>query len=291
MTEILIGIIIYLRKKLRIKAMIIGNKSFKDNRTYILGILNITPDSFYDGARYNSVDAALLKTEKMIEDGADIIDVGGESTRPGYEKISSDEEISRVMPILLAIKKRFDVPVSVDTYKSSVARSVLSMGADMINDIWGLKYDSEMSRLIKSHDASVCIMHNREEIKYNSFFEDVISDLEESIKIAHLAGISDEKIILDPGVGFAKSYEQNLEVLNNLEKILNLGLPVLLGASRKTVIGTTLGLPVEERLEGTLATTAIAVMKGCSFVRVHDVKENKRVIDMTERILYGTNKN
>jgi len=271
--------------------MIIGNREFFDKRTYIMGILNVTPDSFSDGGKHNQIDFALSQTEKMINEGADVIDVGGESTRPGYTKISDYEEIQRIIPVIKEIKKRFDVPLSVDTYKSEVARAALESGADMINDIWGLKYDSDMAKIIKAYNASCCLMHNRGNANYTSFVDDVIADLQESIDIAYSAGIEANKILVDPGVGFAKSYEQNLEITNNLEKLGILGMPVLLGASRKSMIGLALGLPVEERLEGTLSTTAIAVMKGCRFVRVHDIKENKRVITMTERILYGTDKN
>ena len=271
--------------------MIIGNRNFSDNRTYIMGILNVTPDSFSDGGRHNTLTNALLHTEKMIEEGADVIDVGGESTRPGYVRICDDEEIRRVVPIIEEIKKRFDVAISVDTYKSTVAKAAIESGADLINDIWGLKYDSNMAKVIKDYNASCCLMHNRNNMDYNSFIDDVIADIKESLDIAYSSGIPKNKILIDPGVGFAKSYEQNLEVVNNLHRLHSLGVPVLLGTSRKSVIGLALDLPADERLEGTLATTVFAVMKGCRFVRVHDVKENKRVITMTERILYGTNQN
>lgn len=264
--------------------MIIGNKEFK-NHTYIMGILNVTPDSFSDGGKYNNIDNALKHAEQLIKDGADIIDVGGESTRPGYVQISDDEEIERVVPIIEKIKSNFDVPVSVDTYKSAVAKSAISAGADLINDIWGLKYDEKMADIIAQSKTACCLMHNRKNTEYNDFVNDVANDLKETLDIAFGAGIDREKIMLDPGVGFAKSYEQNLSIINNLNRISGLGYPILLGTSRKSVIGLTLDLPSDKRLEGTIATSVMAVMKKCLFVRVHDVLENKRAITMTEAII------
>ena len=266
--------------------MIIGTKEFDvKNRTYIMGILNVTPDSFSDGGKYNQFDNALKHVEKMIIDGADIIDVGGESTKPGYQKISDNEEIERVAPVIEAIRKDFDIPISLDTYKSQVALEGIKAGADLINDIWGLKYDDKMASVIAQTNVSCCLMHNRKTIDYKNFMKDVAMDLHESIDIAQKAGISKDKIIIDPGVGFAKTYEMNLEVIRNLEQLQMFGLPILLGTSRKSVIGLTLNLPASQRLEGTLSTTVIAVIKRCSFVRVHDVLENSRVIKMTEAIL------
>ena len=266
--------------------MKIGNKTFERNgKTYIMGILNVTPDSFSDGGNYNQIEQAMKHVKEMIEDGADIIDVGGESTRPNHTKISEEEEIKRVVPIIRAIKETYDIPISVDTYKSKVAKEALLAGADLVNDIWGLKYDGTMADVIKEADAAVCIMHNRKEINYKDFLSDVISDLEESISIAKEAGISEEKIMIDPGVGFAKTLEMNLSCVNHLEEFHKLNYPILLGTSRKSMIGLTLDLPVTKREEGTLATTVMAVMKGCQFVRVHDVEKNKRAIRMTEAIL------
>jgi len=266
--------------------MIIGTKEFDvKNRTYIMGILNVTPDSFSDGGKYNQFNNALRHVENMIIDGADIIDVGGESTKPGYQKISDDEEIERIAPIIQSIKKNFDIPISLDTYKSQVALEGIKAGADLINDIWGLKYDDKMASVIAHTNVACCLMHNRETIDYKNFMKDVTMDLNESINIAQKAGISKDKIIIDPGVGFAKTYEMNLEVIRKLEQLHMFGLPILLGASRKSVIGLTLNLPANQRLEGTLSTTVIAVIKRCSFVRVHDVLENSRVIKMTEAIL------
>lgn len=264
--------------------MIIGNKEFKD-RTYVMGILNVTPDSFSDGGTHNTIDTALKHTEKMINEGADIIDVGGESTRPGYTMISDDEEISRVAPVIEKLKANFDIPISIDTYKSAVAEAAAQAGADLINDIWGFKYDEKIAEVTANHNLACCLMHNRKEANYNNYIEDVINDLKESINIAQKYGVDKNKIVLDPGVGFAKSYEQNLEIINKLEALDVLGYPVLLGTSRKSVIALTLNLPVNERVEGTIATSVIAVMKNSLFVRVHDVKENKRAILMTEKIL------
>lgn len=266
--------------------MKIGNRDFDvDNKTYIMGILNVTPDSFSDGGRFNEVDSALFHVEEMVRDGADIIDIGGESTRPGYTVISVEEEIERVVPVIERVTAEFDVPVSVDTYKSKVADAALKAGAHLVNDIWGLKKDPDMAHVIARSDAVCCLMHNRQNADYSDFVNDAIVDLRESVKLAETAGISPEKIILDPGVGFAKSYEQNLEIIRNVELLKKLGFPVLLATSRKSVIGLTLDLPSDQRLEGTLATTVMGVMKGCSFVRVHDIKENKRAILMTEAIL------
>lgn len=265
--------------------MIIGSKSFDENRTHIMGILNITPDSFSDGGRYNSIDAALFRTEEMIRDGAEVIDAGGESTRPGYTRISDEEEISRVVPVIRAIKSHFDIPVSADTYKSAVARAALDAGADLLNDIWGFKYDRGCADAAKEYGAAVCLMHNREKAVYDDFLNDVKNDLRESVEIALSAGIANDRIILDPGVGFAKTLEQNLYITNRLDAIAELGYPVLLGASRKSMIGLTLDLPKDERVEGTIASSVIACARGAMFVRVHDVKENARAIKMAEAIL------
>lgn len=264
--------------------MIIGNRIFKDH-TYIMGILNLTPDSFSDGGKFNSTDTALKHVEKMILEGADIIDVGGESTRPGYKKISDSEETERVCSIIEKIKSCFDIPVSIDTYKHTVAENAIKSGADLINDIYGFRYNNgKMAQTAVKYNKPACLMHNRDNTDYKDFLSDVTEDLRESIRIAKNAGLSDDMIILDPGIGFAKSLQQNLLLTNNLEALHTLGFPLLYGASRKSMIGLSLDLPVSERLEGTLATTVLAVLKNCLFVRVHDIKENKRVIMMTEKI-------
>lgn len=266
--------------------MIIGNKEFDTlHKCYIMGILNVTPDSFSDGGKYNSLDAALFHAEEMLKEGADIIDIGGESTRPGHQVIPDEEEIARVTPVIEAVKSRFDVPVSIDTYKGNVTEAALQAGADLVNDIWGFKHDSRVAELTAKYDAACCLMHNRHEAVYGNYLEDVLSDLTECVHIAKEAGVAEDKIILDPGVGFGKTYEMNLEIVKHLEILHRLGYPVLLGTSRKSMIGLTLDLPADDRVEGTLATTVMGVMKGCAFVRVHDIKENARVIRMTEAIL------
>lgn len=266
--------------------MQIGNREFdlKQN-TYVMGILNVTPDSFSDGGKWNQPDSALSHVEEMIRHGAAIIDVGGESTRPGYLQISDEEEIERILPVIASIKKHFDIPVSVDTYKSRVAKAAIAEGADMVNDIWGLKYDAKMAEVIAETKVACCLMHNRTDMEYKDFMQDMIKDLKETIKIAQDAGIKEDKIILDPGVGFAKTYEQNLTAIHQVEKLKELGYPILLGTSRKSVIGLTLDLEKGEREEGTMVTTVFGVQKGCAFVRVHDVKANERAIRMTRAIM------
>ncbi len=265
--------------------MKIGNRQFDTkNHTYVMGILNVTPDSFSDGGKYAARDKALYRVENMLRQGVDIVDVGGESTRPGYEPIAAEEETDRVTPVIESIKERFDVPVSLDTYKSAVALAGIRAGADMINDIWGLKQDPFMARVIADAEIPCCLMHNREHTEYQDLWEEILTDLSESLTLAEKVGIVKERIILDPGVGFGKNYEQNLEVLRHLEKLKELGYPVLLGCSRKSVIGRTLDLPVEERLEGTLVTTALAVQKRCGFVRVHDIEANVRTVRMAEAL-------
>ena len=266
--------------------MIIGGREFDTNsRCYIMGILNVTPDSFSDGGQWENIDAALYHAEEMINGGADIIDVGGESTRPGHETISAEEEINRVAPVVEALAKRFDVPISIDTYKSVVADNALRAGAVIVNDVWGLKHDGEMAGVIQRSGAVCCLMHNRDNMNYSEFMPDLLRDLSESVAIARAAGIADDKIILDPGVGFVKTYEMNLEAMAKIDMLKTLGYPIMLGASRKSFIGRTLDLPVTERVEGTLATTVIGVMRGCAFVRVHDVVQTKRAVMMTEAIL------
>ena len=268
--------------------MIIGNKEFDTKKhTYIMGILNVTPDSFSDGGRYQDIDAALRHAEEMVRDGADILDVGGESTRPGHVQITDEEEIGRTAPVIERLKQEFDVPISIDTYKGSVAHAALQAGADLVNDVWGLKYDSRMAKLIKDYGASCCLMHNRNNTEYADFVKDVVTDLEKCLVVAEKYGVKKEKIILDPGIGFGKTYEQNLMMMNHLEDICGMGYPVLLGTSRKSMIGITLDLPVEEREEGTIATTVMGAMKGCDFVRVHDVKANLRALQMTEAIYHS----
>ncbi|MCI9346143.1 MAG: dihydropteroate synthase [Lachnospiraceae bacterium] len=268
--------------------MRIGQRDFRTKgHAYVMGILNVTPDSFSDGGKYNDLDQALYHVEKMITDGMDIVDVGGESTRPGYTQISAQEEIERVTPVIEAIKSRFNVPISLDTYKSEVAKAGIAAGVDMINDIWGLKYDENMAQVIAESGLPCCLSHNRKEMKYKNLIEEMFWDLEASLELASSKGIAYDKIILDPGIGYGKSYENNLEIIDNLQKFHSLGYPLLLGASRKSVVGMGLDLPVNDRMEGTLVTTVYGVQRGVMFVRVHDVKENARAVKMTEAIRYG----
>lgn len=266
--------------------MKIGNKVIDlEERTYVMGILNVTPDSFSDGGNYNNIEAAIKRVKEMVEEGADIIDIGGESTRPGSSYVTEEEEIQRVVPIIKAIKKEVDVIISIDTYKSKTAEEAIKAGADIINDVWGFKKDSNMAKVVAKYNVPCILMHNREDEPYSDLMRDILNDLIDSINIALDAGIKRENIILDPGIGFAKTYEENLEVMNNLEKIVNIGFPVLLATSRKSMIGLALDLPVDNRIEGTVATTVIGIMKGCKIVRVHDIIENKRACIMTDKII------
>lgn len=268
--------------------MRIGNRDFDFKKNcYVMGILNVTPDSFSDGGRWTAKDAYLYRVEEMLQEGMDILDIGGESTRPGYETISVHEETERVCPVILAIKERFDVPISLDTYKADVAKAGIDAGAHMINDIWGLLGDECMGSVIAQSGVPCVLMHNRSQVTDGPILDAMAADFARILAVAAEAGIADDKIILDPGVGFGKTYEQNLEAMAYMDKLHMFGYPLLLGASRKSVIGLTLDLPVEERLEGTLATTVMAVTKGASIVRVHDVKENVRAIRMAQAILQG----
>lgn len=269
--------------------MKIGNREFdvQGGHAYVMGILNVTPDSFSDGGNYNDTDRALKHVKQMLDDGADIIDVGGESTRPGHIPISVQEEIERTCFVIEAVKEKFNVPVSLDTYRYETAQAGLLAGADLINDIWGLKWDDRMAGLIAKYGVPCCLMHNRRNTDYRNFPEDVVTELRESIDIALAAGVKPENIITDPGIGFAKDTGQNLVLLNALERLTSLGYPVLLGASRKSVIGNTLKLPVGEREEGTIATSVLGFQKGCTFFRVHDVRANVRALKMAEAILHS----
>ena len=265
----------------REKKVKIGNRNFDfENEAYIMGILNVTPDSFSDGGRFTSMDKALLQVDKMVEEGADIIDIGGESTRPNHDVVELNEEISRVVPVIEGIVKRFNIPVSIDTSKSRVAEAALDAGAHMINDVWGFKRDEYIARVAKDYDVPCCLMHNREMGQYNNLMDDIIAEMNECLEIAWNTGISKDKLMIDPGIGFGKTPEENLKVMKHLEDFKVFGLPVLLGTSRKSMIGYALDLPVDERLEGTLATTVLGYTKGCRIFRVHDVKENHRALKM-----------
>ena len=247
-------------------------------RTLVMGILNVTPDSFSDGGRYNNLDSAMKQAERLISEGADIIDVGGESTRPGHTQITSEEEISRVVPIIEKISKNLNTIISIDTYKYDVAEAAIKAGANIINDIWGLQYDNgEMAELVKKSNLPLIAMHNQNDEVYNKDIMLVLREFfEKTFKIADKYGIDRDTIILDPGLGFGKNVEQNIEVLSRLNELKDMGF-ILLGASKKRFIGKLLNdLPFDERVEGTVATTVIGIEKGVDIVRVHNVLENKR---------------
>lgn len=256
------------------------------NKTLIMGILNITPDSFSDGGKYNQIEQAVIRAKQMVEAGADIIDIGGESTRPGYERVTDEEEIARVAPVIEAISKEIQAPISIDTYKSAVAEAALQASAHILNDIWGAKADPRMATLAANFNVPIILMHNRDNRDYSHFYRDVVNDLFESIQIVKNAGVKDDKIILDPGIGFAKELSENIEMMRHLDKLVDIGYPVLLGTSKKSLIGQALNLPVDERAEGTAATICYGIQKGCQIVRVHDVKEVSRMAKMMD-ILIG----
>lgn len=256
-------------------------------RTLVMGILNVTPDSFSDGGRFMDLDHALAQARAMVEAGADIIDIGGESTRPGAEPVGEAEELDRVLPVIRRLSAELSVPLSIDTYKAAVAERALDAGAHIINDVWGAKRDPRMAEVAARRGVPIILMHNRTDTDYRDFYSDFVRDLRESVQIALQAGVREEQIILDPGIGFVKTVEQNLETMRRLDDLVALGYPVLLATSRKRMIGHVLDLPVDERVEGTAATVALGVAKGCHMVRVHDVKEMKRVTKMMDAMLKG----
>ena len=255
-------------------------------KTYIMGILNVTPDSFSDGGRYTGAQAALKRALEMQEQGADIIDVGGESTRPGHIAISEEEELKRISSVIKLLRQNISIPISIDTYKPVVAKHALELGATIVNDIWGLQRDDDMARVVAKHDAYIVAMHNQDGSHYEKdIMQEIKRFLEKSIEIALKAGIDSKKIIIDPGIGFGKTPEQNIEVMSRLEELKTLGYPILIGTSRKSMIGKILDLPPSERIEGTVATTVIGIGKGVDLVRVHDVKENLRAARVADAIL------
>jgi len=273
-------------------------------RTYIMGILNITPDSFSGDGLWHEGDvvaAAVAQAQQFVTDGADILDIGAESTRPGSVPITVEEELARVIPIVKAVRQAVAVPISIDAYRAEVARAALDAGADWVNDVWGLRMDPDMAGLVAERGCPVVIMHNRSQpkdarqeerlgghyvgIHYDDLFADITQELQASITIAHAAGVKDEQIILDPGVGFGKTVSQNVRLLNELHHFKALGYPLLIGSSRKSFIGHTLNLPPDERVEGTAATVAIAIARGADIIRVHDVKVMARVAKMTDAIV------
>jgi len=253
--------------------------------TIVMGIVNITPDSFSDGGKYNNVEAAVSHAKKLVAEGAKIIDIGGESTRPGFIKVEVEDEIKRVVPIIEALSAEINVPISIDTYKSEVAEAAVKAGASIINDVWGAKYDPKIADVAAKYQVPIILMHNRNDRNYYDLMSDIVLDLAESIQIAKKAGVSDDLIILDPGIGFAKTPEQNLQVMNALEQIKALNYPLLLGTSKKSFIGEVLGLEVNERLEGTGATVCLGISKGCEIVRVHDVSQILRMTKMMDAML------
>ena len=255
-------------------------------KTYIMGILNVTPDSFSDGGDYTNIDIAVNHAKEMIELGADMIDLGGESTRPGHKFVSAEEEISRIVPVIKRLKEEINVPISIDTYKSEVAEEALKLGVDMVNDVLGLTYDGKMADVVAKYDGEVCIMHNQEGTDYDKDIMEAIKEfLQNSIDMALKAGVKKEKIVLDPGIGFGKTYEQNIEVLERLGELRDLGYPVLLGTSRKSVLGKILeNSTPKERVNATVATTVLGVKDGVDIVRVHDVKENKEAAMVADAI-------
>ncbi len=254
-------------------------------KTYIMGIVNATPDSFSDGGKFNSIELAVKHAERMTSEGADIIDIGGESTRPGANKVLLDEELSRVIPVVKEVAANVNVAVSIDTYKAEVAKQAIEAGAHIINDVWGAKADPKMAEVAAHYQVPIVLMHNRTNRNYQNFFVDVLNDLKESVSIVKSAGVKDDNIILDPGVGFAKSFEQNLEIIRHLDELNKLGYPVLLGTSRKSFIGQILDLPPAERVEGTGATVCLGIEKGCHIVRVHDVMQISRIAMMMDALI------
>ncbi|MBB4826850.1 dihydropteroate synthase [Sporosarcina luteola] len=251
--------------------------------TVVMGILNVTPDSFSDGGKYGQIDMALRHAEEMLRDGAKIIDIGGESTRPGHKPVSLEEELERTIPVIEVLARELDCVISIDTYKAKVAEEALKAGAHIINDIWGAKREPAIANVAAKYGAPIILMHNREEAVYqDSFMDEVIRDMEESVEIAIRAGVPRSNIWLDPGIGFAKDTQQNVWTMQGLRRISDLGYPVLLGTSRKSMIGTILGLPVDERLEGTGATVCYGIDNGCHIMRVHDVKEVARMAKMMD---------
>jgi len=288
--------------------MLIGSKDFTwGARTYIMGILNLTPDSFSGDGIYRDLNRAIAQAQRLVADGADIIDVGGESTRPGSKPISVEEEMRRVLPVIERLAREVNAPISIDTYKAAVAEAALDAGAHLVNDVWGLRMDPAMAPLVARRGVPVVIMHNRSQpkdavqskrlggrylgVRYDDLLADVRRELEESLALAEAAGIQREQIIIDPGIGFGKTVEQNLELLNRVGELKALDCPILVGPSRKSFIGYTLDVPPDERVEGTAAAVTVAILRGADMIRVHDVRQMVRVARMTDAIIRGTNQN
>lgn len=256
-------------------------------RTYVMGILNVTPDSFSDGGLYLSPQQAVVHARAMLAEGADILDVGGESTRPGHTPVPADEELRRVVPVIEAIRRQVpNAVISIDTYKAVVAEAALAAGANIINDVWGLLKDPHLATVAAKYQVPTVVMHNQESTEYKEIIHDIIASLRRSIRAAVAAGLPPDLVVVDPGIGFGKTAVQNLDVMKNLRKFQVLGRPILLGTSRKSTIGKVLGgLPAHERVEGTAASVALGIAQGAEIVRVHDVKAMKRVAMMTDAII------
>ena len=269
-------------------SLIIGPREFVwGARTYVMGILNVTPDSFSGDGLGADVEAAVAQARRFVEEGADLLDVGGESTRPGFQPLPPEEEIRRVVPVIQRLVAEADVPVSIDTYKAVVARAGLEAGAHMVNDIWGFRHDPDVARLVAEFDVPAVLMHNQRGRDFHDVIGDIRAGLEGSLDIAKQAGVPAERLIIDPGFGFGWTEVQNLEMLRRLGELRELGLPILIGTSRKSTIGAVLGLPVEERLMGTAATTTLAIAGGADIVRVHDVREMVQVCRMADAVVRG----
>ena len=283
----------------------IGKRDFEwGDRTYVMGIINVTPDSFSGDGTFSEQDyvqASLEQALRFEAEGADLLDIGGESTRPGAEQVEAQQEIERVIPVIEALRAELDLPLSIDTYKASVAEAALAAGADMVNDVWGGKGDPEMAALLAREDKPIVLMHNRSKaantqlqknlggryvgVEYDNLMEDIKRELLESVKLALQAGVPKQQIILDPGIGFGKTVEQNLELLRRSNEIKRMGFPLLIGSSRKSFIGYTLDTETDQRLEGTAATVAIAIDRGADIIRVHDVQAMARVAQMTDALV------
>ena len=256
-------------------------------RTYVMGIINVTPDSFSGDALSGDISAVVNQAVRFQDEGADILDIGAESTRPGHEKVSLEEELTRLMPALEAVAKRVELPISVDTYKAEVARHAVDAGAVIINDIWGLKAEPELAQVAAETGAGLGLMHNQKGTIYQDLLPDLGSSLQTSVKTARDAGVPKENIIIDPGIGFGKTPDQNLEVLAGLNALKVAGCPILVGTSRKSTLGLLLDLPTDQRVEATAATVALAIAGGADLVRVHDVKEMVRVCRVTDAVVRG----
>lgn len=258
------------------------------NRTLIMGILNVTPDSFSDGGLWDHPDKAVEHALRMAADGADIIDIGGESTRPGHKPVGLEEELARVLPVIESIHRAAPhIPLSIDTYKAEVARQAIAAGAHIINDIWGCKADPEMAAVAAAVDCPIILMHNRQDRDYTNLSADMSADLKASIDLALAAGVKPANIILDPGIGFAKDFNENLQAMMLLDGLIEFGYPLLLATSRKKFIRTVLDLPADDVVEGTAATVAFGIAQGCQIVRVHDVSQIHRTVKMCDAMLYA----